>query len=236
MVLVNDKEISAVLFDLDDTLFNSSLMSLRARRNSIRAMIEAGLEIEEEEGLQKLLAIVEKYGSNYGQHFNRLLDELGVKDQPKLIAAAIVAYHSTKQALLRPYPGVITTLLTLMKKVKIGIVSDGVKIKQWEKLTYLGLQHFFDVVIVNEKKNEWKPAKDGYEKALKQLRITEPERVIYVGNKIETDILGANNLGIISVLFDPQKKYSTIEKKDNRKPDFVVHHFKAILKLLEIKG
>jgi len=225
------KDITAILFDLDDTLFNSSLMSLTARRNGVRAMIEAGLDVKEEEAFTRLLAIVKKFGSNYGKHFNRLLEELGVATNPKLIAAAIVAYHSTKQALLRPHPGVITTLLTLMKKVKIGIVSDGVKIKQWEKLTYLGLQHFFDVVVVNEKKDEWKPAAKGYQKAMKKLGLHDYSQVIFVGNNVETDILGANKLGMTTILFDPLEKYDRTNLQKELQPDFIIKNFREILTL-----
>jgi putative hydrolase of the HAD superfamily len=224
----------AVLFDLDDTLFNSTLMSQTARRNAIRAIREAGVELDEENAFQLLMQIVKTYGSNYGEHFNRLIEELGYEIHPKIIAAAIVAYHSTKYALLRPFPGVVLTLLTLMKTdIKIGIISDGIKIKQWEKLTFLGIQHFFDVVIINDHPNQWKPVSYSYQLAMDKLKLTQPERIIYVGNKIETDIIGANQMGFVSILFDPEKRIDIQKLKKEEKPNF---HIQRMLEITEIIG
>ncbi len=227
------KKFEAVFFDLDDTLFNSTLMSQTARRNAIRALKEAGIELDEDTTLGILLGIVDKYGSNYNEHFNRLIEELGYEVHPKLIAAAVVAYHNTKFALLRPFPGVILTLLTLMKSIKIGLISDGIKLKQWEKLTYLGIQHFFDVVIINDLPSQWKPAIFGYKAAMEKLELSDPSRIIYVGNKIETDILGANKMGMVSVLFDPNR-YCEVEKlSEKEKPNFVIH---KLIEVVEIAG
>ncbi|NHJ48263.1 MAG: TIGR02253 family HAD-type hydrolase [Asgard group archaeon] len=232
--MAKEIKFDAVLFDLDDTLFNSTLMSQTARRNAIRAIREAGVELNEEDAFQSLMDIVKEYGSNYGEHFNRLIEKLGYEIHPKLIAAAIVAYHSTKYALLRPFPGVILTLLTLMKsEIKIGIISDGIKIKQWEKLTFLGIQHFFDIVIINDLPSQWKPSDYSYKLAMKKLKLKQPEKIIYVGNKIETDIIGANRMGIVSVLFDPESKINSSKLKNEEKPD---HHIQRIIEVTELIG
>lgn len=223
----------AVLFDLDDTLFNSTLMSSSARKNAIRAICEAGVELDENEAYTLLMKIVTEYGSNYNEHFNRFIEELGYEVHPKLIAAAIVAYHQTKNSLLRPFPGVILTLLSLMKSLKIGIISDGVKVKQWEKLTYLGIQHFFDAVIINDLPSRWKPSEIGFKEALSKLKLTDPTRIIYVGNKIETDIIGANKMGMVSILFDPMKKSDFQNFDEDKKPNYIIHSF---VKLNEIVG
>jgi putative hydrolase of the HAD superfamily len=231
--MVKKEKFDAIFFDLDDTLFNSSLMSQTARRNAIRALKEAGIELDEDTAFGVLLDIVSKYGSNYNEHFDRLIEELGYEVHPKLIAASVVAYHNTKFGLLRPFPGVILTLLTLMKSIKIGLISDGIKVKQWEKLTYLGIQHFFDVVVINDLPSQWKPSNVGFKTAMKKLELTDPTRIIYVGNKIETDILGANKIGIVSVLFDPNR-YIEVEKlSEKEKPKFVIHKF---IEVAEIAG
>lgn len=235
LVVRKEKSFEAIFFDLDDTLFSSTLMSSTARRNAIRAIREAGVELDEESTYELLLRIVKKYGSNYNEHFNRLLEELGFESHPKLIAAAIVAYHNTKLSLLRPFPGVILTLLTLVKEVKIGLISDGIKIKQWEKLTYLGIQHFFDVVVINDTPKTWKPARYGYKEALEKLKIENPENTIYVGNKIETDIIGANRMNMFSILMNPNKKPIPKNLTSEEKPDLVITHIQQILDLVKIK-
>ncbi len=233
--MVKKHKFDAIFFDLDDTLFNSSLLSQTARRNAIRALKEAGLELDEDTAFGILLDIVNKYGSNYNEHFNRLIEEFGYEVHPKLIAAAIVAYHNTKFALLRPFPGVILTLLTLMKSIKIGIISDGIKLKQWEKLTFLGIQHFFDVVIINDLPSQWKPSNFGFKAAMKKSELTDPSRIIYVGNKTTTDIIGANKMGIVSVLYDPNRFIDITKLSKNEKPKFVINKFTEIAEIAGFK-
>ena len=47
-----------------------------------------------------------------------------------------------------------------------------------------------------------KPAKSGFLKALNLLEVKK-EQALFVGDQIFTDILGANNAGIYSILVDP---------------------------------
>jgi len=233
--LVNNTKYKAVLFDIDDTLFNSSLMSTSARKNAIRAVRRAGIEIDEDKGYTILTKIVKKYGSNYGEHFNRFLEELGHSPHPKLIAAAVVAYHSEKHALLRPFPDVVLTLLLLMKELKIGVVSDGIQEKQWEKLIYLGLQHFFETVVINEKKSNQKPSTYGFQKALNDLGIDDPTKVIYVGDSLERDIVGANRMGLVSILYSPKKKINIDKLTGEEKPEYVINRISKITEIVGIK-
>lgn len=225
------KKFDAILFDIDDTLFNSTLMSQTARMNAIRALREAGLEINRKEAFNHLLEIVKKYGSNYPNHFDRLIEELGFETHPKLIAAAVVAYHKTKTSLLLPFPDVVLTLLTLMKNYRIGIISDGIKEKQWEKIIYLGLQHFFETVVINENPKSWKPSNIGFKRAMKKLTLKDPTRIMYIGNKIESDILGANQMKMVSVLFDPEQKVNIDQLQNDHKPNYAI---KRISKIIDI--
>ncbi len=48
----------------------------------------------------------------------------------------------------------------------------------------------------------WKPARKGYEDGMKKIGTTV-ENTLFVGDQIYTDILGANNAGIYSILLDP---------------------------------
>ena len=235
MKMTKQTKYKAVLFDIDDTLFDSSLMSSSARRNAIRALRRSGIDIDEEKGYSLLKKIVKKYGSNYNEHFNRFLEELGHQPHPRLIAAAVVAYHSEKHALLKPFPDVVQTLLVLMKELKIGIVSDGIQEKQWEKIIYLGLQHFFESVVINENPADQKPGTYGFQRALNELGIDQPSSVLYIGNSIEKDVVGANRMGLVSVLFDPMKKIDLEKISDEKKPDYIIHRISEIIKIVGIK-
>jgi len=231
--LKEQKRIKAVLFDIDDTLFDSTTLAKMARMNAIKAMIECGLPIKNvQKGYSLLMKIVKKYGSNYDEHFDRLLETLGCIRDPKIIAAGIIAYHDTKLGYIKPNPDVIPTLISLRDEgCKLGIVSNGRSVKQWEKLIRLGLHHFFDAVIISEDVGSEKPQSKIFRVATKKLRV-KPEETIYVGDDLETDVLGANKAGLISTRVIKQKHGEPILNKDMR-PKFTITKISELLSILE---
>ncbi|RLF94030.1 haloacid dehalogenase, partial [Thermococci archaeon] len=191
--------IKSVVFDLDDTLYNSTALSESARKSALKAMVNEGLDIDLKKGYEDLMRIVKRYGSNYSEHFNRFLEEkLGYVDY-KFLASGVIAYHNTKFAYIRPFDDTVPTLIKLVKrKKKLGIVTNGVPVKQWEKILRLGLEHFFEFVIISSEVKYEKPSPKIYEIALERLDLP-PEEALMVDNKIE-DLKGAKNVGMKTVL------------------------------------
>jgi putative hydrolase of the HAD superfamily len=226
--------IKAVLFDIDNTLFDSTTLAKMSRVNAVKAMMESGLFIYNvQSGYRLLLKIVEKYGANYDQHFDRLLEAFGYKRDPKIIAAGIVAYHDTKLAYLKPDPDVIPTLIALRDKDrKIGIVSNGRSVKQWEKIIRLGLQHFFHTVVISEEVGFEKPDPKIFELALKELGV-KPEETAYVGNTPEVDVLGANAAGLVSVRL-VKRKHKEPRFDRTMRPTVTVRKVSDLLSILKI--
>ena len=162
-------------------------------------MVNEGLDIDLKKGYEDLMRIVKRYGSNYSEHFNRFLEEkLGYVDY-KFLASGVIAYHNTKFAYIRPFDDTVPTLIKLVKrKKKLGIVTNGVPVKQWEKILRLGLEHFFEFVIISSEVKYEKPSPKIYEIALERLDLP-PEEALMVDNKIE-DLKGAKNVGMKTVL------------------------------------
>jgi len=223
--------IKAVLFDIDDTLYNSTEQTFHARMNAIKAMIEAGLPLKDEKKCYKILKeIIDQYGSNYDKHFNKLLKKLGVKENYRIISAGIVAYHDTKSAYLKPYHDTIPTLLKLKEMgLKLGVVTEGRMEKQWEKLIRLGIQHFFDTVVISEEVGCDKSSKRIFEVALRRLKC-KPNEAIYVGDRLDKDIANANKVGLKTVRI-LKGKYSKM--KIPIKPDFTIKTLSEIIKILK---
>jgi putative hydrolase of the HAD superfamily len=191
--------VHAVLFDLDDTLYNSTALAKSARKAALRAMVNEGLDIDVISGYKKLMRIVRKYGSNYAEHFNRFLEKTLGHVEYKLLASAVIAYHNTKFAYIRPFDDTVPTLIGLIERGKrLGIVTNGVAIKQWEKILRLGLEHFFECVIVSSEVGCKKPSQEIYTQALKKLDLPANE-VLMVDNKPE-DLKGAQEIGMKTVL------------------------------------
>lgn len=190
---------TAIFFDIDDTLYDSSRQSTYARAHAIEAMIDAGLPVDEKTAAATLDSVIKQHGSNYPYHYNQLLTELGLDPNPHVVAAGIVAYHSVKLAYLRPFEETMPALLALRDRgYRLGIITNGLAVKQWEKLIRLGLQHVFHGVAISEEIGSEKPAADIFHHACRQLAV-EPAASMFVGNHPDSDITGANRVGMTSI-------------------------------------
>jgi putative hydrolase of the HAD superfamily len=211
--------IKAILLDIDNTLFPSNEFAELARRHAISFMIDAGLDVDADKAYAKLQRIIKKYGPNYPQHFNALLKDFGVKPNPKIVAAGIVAYHQTKTSIF-PFPDVPHTLLRLRDDGYIlCAASQGVAIKQWDKLIRLGLHNIFHEVFVTPKKSS-----KFYKSILKKLNM-KPQEVVMVGDNVETDITPAREAGITAILVSSERK--------SRHADYTVKSIGEVPKILE---
>jgi len=192
-------KVKAIIFDIDDTLYDSSLQMRMARLNAIRAMIEAGLPVDLENAYKKLEEVVEEYGPDYNRHFDKLLERLGLRWDPRVIAAGVVAYRETSQAYLKPFPDVLPTLIKLRdQRYKLGVVSDGIAVKEWQKLIQLGIHHLFHSVVISEEYGTMELTSEVFKGCLKALDV-KPGESIYVSSRLNKAIQHANKAGLISV-------------------------------------
>ncbi len=226
-------KIKAVFFDIDNTLYDSTLQVEMVRRNAIKAMIEAGLEIDEEEGLKALKEIVNVKGSNYQHQFNDLLKKFGYADSPRIIAAGILAYHNTKTAYLVPFPDTVPVLLTLRERgYKIGVITEGLAVKQWEKLISLGLQHFFHTVLISEEVKKQKPDAEMFSIAARRIGC-KPKEAAMIGDRLDKDIRGAKLAGMTTIQILKGKYADQKPACREEEPDYVVNDLKQILTILK---
>lgn len=58
----------AVLFGIDDVLYDATYQTSNARLSAVRAMIEAGLPVDVETGYRTLVAIVKETGPDNTKH------------------------------------------------------------------------------------------------------------------------------------------------------------------------
>lgn len=190
----------AVFFDIDDTLYDTSGFAKLARRAAIGVMIDAGLPLSPDEAYKLLREIIKEKGSNYDKHFNVLTKQVFGEENPRLIALGMITYHNVKFALLRLFPETTPTLIYLKSQgYSLGVISNGITIKQWEKLIRLDLHYFFDEIITSEEAKAEKPDKKIFQQALNRMGC-EAENSIMIGNKFSEDILGAINIGMDAVL------------------------------------
>jgi putative hydrolase of the HAD superfamily len=199
-------ELDAIFFDIDDTLYSTSDFAARARAASVDAMIAAGLQVPREELLAELDEVVKEFSSNYPLHFNRLVQRLprralkGV-NTALILAAGVVAYHETKARELAPYPDALALLRKLARtRLTIGVITDGLEVKQAEKLVRLGVLAYVNplAVYISDQVGINKPNPKLYLRACADLNL-KPANVMYVGDNPRNDIDPPNRIGMATV-------------------------------------
>lgn len=188
--------IKAVIFDLDNTLVDFMRMKRRAIEAAIPAMIDAGLDVSQEEAHQQIDEIYNEQGIEYQQVFDLLLQRKLNRLDHKILSAGIVAYRRAREAALTPYPHVYSTLFELQKRgIKLGILSDAPSKEAWLRLAYMNLHHIFDAIVTFDDTGRRKPEAIPFNYILERVNV-KPEEALMVGDWAERDVIGARNVGM----------------------------------------
>ena len=227
------KKIKAILVDIDNTLIPTRDFTKIARESAINALLIGGLKVEKNILIKKLEEVVDKYDSNYTNHFDRMLEELGVPKRllSKLVAKAKVAYHNTKPILL-PYPDVPSTLY-LLKEARYNLyaASEGNSKSQWEKLIRTNL----DVILKDAFMTEdfgFKLKEAAFFKVILHEIKLKGEQCLMIGDRLDKDIKPAkeNEIHTVRILTERHKKDKALDSEV--KPDYEIKRFSEILDIL----
>lgn len=230
--------LDVLLFDIDDTLCPTTAFAARARRNAVRAMVDAGLRASEEDVYRELEEVIAEFSSNYEHHFDKLLlrvDPAAVDGlNPALVVAAgVAAYHDTKFRELAPFPLVRELFGELRARdVRLGVVTHGLTSKQAEKLVRLGLVPFIDpaAVFISDQIGVAKPNPKLYFAALKALGVAA-SRAMYVGDNPRNDVAPPKSLGMRTCWARMSGKHSAPTSAAET-PDHEIRDFAQLRELL----
>jgi putative hydrolase of the HAD superfamily len=189
------RTLDAIFFDIDDTLFSTSVFAEKARSSAIDAMIGAGLKADRAVAMRELHEVIAEFSSNYSGHFDKVLDRLGPEaaaghNRAVIVAAGVVAYHETKWREFEVHRDVFEVLQWLAStSVLRGIISSGITIKQAEKLVRLGILQFLtpSAIFFTDQVGFSKPNPKLYRRVLQRLELS-PKRCLYVGDNPSHDI------------------------------------------------
>lgn len=202
--------IKAIIFDLDNTLVDFMLLKRAAVDAAVNAMIDAGLKLTSDEIRNMINNIYDSEGIEYQQVFDKLLKNALGKVDYKVMSAGIVAYRKAREAALKPYPGVLPTLIELVKMgLKLAVVSDAPSKEAWLRLSYINFHHFFDVVITYDETRERKPSPVPFNLALQELGLKADE-CLMIGDWAERDMVGAKSVGMKTVFARYGDTFNTV--------------------------
>ena len=208
--------ISVVMFDLDDTLFahaasvRSGVLAHRTSHGGELAAADEAAEWERWHALEE-------------QHYVRYLDgELEFQEQRRVRVRAFVepydidladdatadawyaayfdryreAWHLHDDAIL-----CLDALTESLPGVRFGIITNAELDGQREKLQTVDALHRFDHVIASGDVGVTKPDPRIFAHAVETFGVA-PEEAAYIGDRLETDALGAVAAGLIGAWID----------------------------------
>jgi putative hydrolase of the HAD superfamily len=202
--------LSAVLFDLDDTLHDDTATYRRAAELVAR---EVGDELGIDAGA--LFAAYVKQADAFWinlapEHLSTklvglrarmwlaALRDVGVDDQA-LAERCGASYNRYRKEHLKLWPGAMELLVTLRERgLKLGLVTNGFAETHREKLVLLNLEDAFDEVFIADEVGMIKPDPRLFRLACERLDAT-PETSAMVGDRYERDIRGAHDVGLYTV-------------------------------------
>lgn len=223
----------AVVFDLDNTLIDFMGAKLSSCNASIDAMRAAGLKIDKRRATKTLFNLYSIYGIEYNRIFQKFLLQATGKIDMKILSAAIVAYRKVQASYHKPYKGIFTVLEKLKARdYRLAILSDAPALKAWLRLTEMGIQNYFDVVVTFSDTRKRKPHELPFKAVLRKLHL-RPEEILFVGDQPQRDIKGAKSMGMKTALamYGLQSGYKKYLKKNE--PDYVLNDIRDILKIVK---
>jgi len=153
-----------------------------------------------------------------------------------LIAEETVSHDSSGQAITAD---VIDGALEVLEKLtsagyKIALIANDDNAGSVRNIiTSTGLGRYFNTTVISGELGIEKPDRKIFEVALKDLGV-KAENTVMVGNRIDTDILGANRLGITSVWFKWNDRYPASLDTAEHRPDFTIHSLPELLDILDV--
>ncbi|HLC51966.1 MAG TPA: HAD family hydrolase [Candidatus Nanoarchaeia archaeon] len=188
--------IKAIIFDLDDTLIDTSGSSIPIKmKEALKAMIKAGLKIDNFDQSYQLLLDIDKQSYNGTESITDFLKK--IKADQKFLQIGKAAYYGGDilDFSIKELPGATKLLSQLKKKYKLVLVSYGLPSEQQSKLKKSGIKEdLFSVIIFTDNYNK----KAEYQKVIDQLKLSH-EQFLVVGDKFKGDLLPARELGMKTV-------------------------------------
>lgn len=210
--------IKAVVFDLDNTLYDYDLCNEKAERRLFYEIANTfQVDIDESKRLLKNAKkwIKKQLGEEVAASHNRLLYMQNICEQMNALPVKYAmkfydCYWNTMLMEMRPFSYVVPLFSELKEKnIQIAILTDLTAHIQYRKLDKLGLCEYVDYIVSSEEAGAEKPSSKMFDLIISKIGANVDE-VLMVGDSLKKDIEGARNCSIDGIHFD---KVSDMRKK-----------------------
>lgn len=200
-----------ILFDLDGTLMDFN----KGERNAfIKTIAHFNNYVPNEDEIRFFSSTNERLFNEFAtgkmkriefqeRRFKEITDYMHIKGDISIFNKYYVEELKYQADL---FDDCIEVLDYLSKKYKLFIASNGMNEVQLKRLKKAQIYDKFDGIYISEVIGHNKPDKEFFEYIIKDIKDNDIKEYIMIGDRYDTDILGARNLGIDGILISKEKK------------------------------
>jgi putative hydrolase of the HAD superfamily len=200
-------KIKAIIFDLDDTLYDCSGTLVLNNKKLAAKIISKAIKCSETEALNLQLEIENRLGPQ-ADISREIANLYNLHDEFCKEITRTINTLDVESAIL--FPDSMDSINKLKKmNYKLFLVTFGNRKVQKKKIKVLGLENAFNEIIITEN-----PA--GKEKCFKEILTRyhlAPEQVLCVGDKIKDEIEVGRKLGMSTALMKHGRNYNFYKSK-----------------------
>lgn len=217
-----------LLFDADNTLFDFDGASKNAFYKTLEdykieiatdpypvyKKINLNVWAELEQGLIDQVELRKKRFSLFLNHFNIDFD-------PVQMNSDYLDNLVEKSELIHDC---ILTLDRLKSEFKLVIITNGLKEVQRPRIKKVGIEHYFEEIIVSDEIGYAKPQKEFFDHTFEKIGNPEKSAVLVIGDSLKSDIQGGNSYGVDTCWYNPNVKIN----EPNSQATFTIKSLKAL--------
>uniref|UniRef100_A0A3Q4B0V3 Uncharacterized protein n=1 Tax=Mola mola TaxID=94237 RepID=A0A3Q4B0V3_MOLML len=206
---MDGKTVKAIIFDLDNTLIETSRASEVAIQKVMTELLKSTLALDD----GTISTICDKFNQKLfhessdasaggsidelrvGHWVKSIQEAAGSCSTPSLASQCYHLWKHTRLEVLSLSPETGNLLRRLRSSYKVLLLTNGAAQVQREKVKAVGCEEFFDHIVVGGEHAEQKPSPSIFTLCFDMLGV-EARDCVMVGDSLDTDIQGGFNAGV----------------------------------------
>jgi putative hydrolase of the HAD superfamily len=245
------KTIRGVIFDLGSTLIRFDgdwpILLQDSLDHLIDQLQEDGLDFDRSDFRSAFERALEAYdhqrqSSQLERTTASLLQEslsaFGYEElAPDILRRGLKRFYSVSETHWQPMPALHAVLDELQEESRmLGLISNAGDAENVQRLIdKVEIRDYFDPIIISAAIGIRKPDPTLFKMVLDQWQVT-PDSVVMIGDRLEADILGAQNAGIHQIWLKPEAEVSTATQITPEKVTGKLMEIPGLIREFETKG